>query len=119
VEKIRDEKAGGVEVEVDNSVIVLERKDALGSPQKLIFSTPQRPQVSQWDVGEIRFFTPASGGTEVGPFRVGEIFTYEGKDFAVVGREGKKIQLLNRSESGKGPFWVPAEAELPGDPAKP
>jgi len=119
VEKIKDEKAGGVEVEVDNSVIVLERKDALEGPQKLIFSNPQRPQVSQWDVGEIRFFTPASGGTEVGPFRVGEVFTFEGKDFAVVGRDGKKIQLLNRSESGKGPFWVPAEATLPGNPAKP
>lgn len=119
VEKVRDEKAGGVEVEVDNSVIVLERKDALEGPQKLIFSTPQRPQVSQWDVGEIRFFTPASGGTEVGPFRVGEIFTYEGKEFAVVGREGKKIHLLNRSELGKGPFWVPAEAALTGDSAKP
>ena len=119
VEKIKDEKAGGVEVEVDNSVIVLERKDALEGPQKLIFSTPQRPQVSQWDVGEIRFFTPASGGTEVGPFRVGEIFAYEGKEFAVVGREGKKIHLLNRSEPGKGPFWVPAEAALTGDSAKP
>jgi len=118
VEKIKDEKAGGVEVEVDNSVIVLERKDALEGSQKLIFSTPQRPQVLHWDVGEIRFFTPASGGTEVGPFRVGEIFTYEGKDFAVVGREGKKIQLLNRSDAGKGPFWVPAETALPGDPAK-
>ena len=119
VERIKDEKAGGVEVEVDNSVIVLERKDALAGPQKLIFSTPQRPQVSQWDVGEIRLFTPASGGTEVGPFRVGEIFTFEGKEFAVVGREGKKIQLLNRSEPGKGPFWVPTEANPLAETVKP
>lgn len=109
VEKIKDVKTGGVEVEVDNSVVVLERKDALAGRQNLIFSTPQRPQALLWEVGEIRFYTPASGGKELGPFRVGEVFTYEGKDFAVVGREGKKVQLQNLSEGGKESFWVPEE----------
>jgi len=119
VEKIKDEKAGGVEVEVDNSVLVLERKDALKGRHTLVFSTPQRPQGLSWDVGEIRFFTPASGGTELGPFRVGEVFSYEGKEFAVLGRDGGKIQLLNRSESGKGPFWVPPENASPVTPPRP
>jgi len=106
----KDAKAGGVEVEVDNSVVVVERKDAVAGRQNLIFSTPQRPQVLSWDVGEIRFYTPAAGGTEVGPFRVGETFTFEGKEFAVVGREGKKIQLKHRSDPDQGKdFWVPAE----------
>ena len=81
VEMVKDAKAGGVETQVDNSVIVLERKDALEGIQKLVFSTPQRPQVLFWDVGEIRFFTPAAGGKEIGPFRVGETFTYEGQGF--------------------------------------
>jgi len=119
METIKDEKAGGVEVAVDNSVVVLERKDALAGLEKLIFSTPQRPRILSWDVGEIRFFTPAAGGTEVGPFRIGEIFTYEGKEFALVGREGRKIQLLNRSEPDKGAFWVPAEASPPTESPKP
>lgn len=111
VEKVKDAKAGGVEVEVDNSMIVLERKDALAGRQKLIFSTPQRPQALSWDVGEIRFYTPAAGGTEVGPFRVGETFVFEGKEFAVVGRDGKKIQLQHRSDPDKDKdFWVPPEA---------
>ena len=106
----KDAKAGGVEVQVDNSVVVVERKDAVAGRQNLIFSTPQRPQVLSWDVGEIRFHTPAAGGTEVGPFRVGEIFAFEGKEFAVVGREGKKIQLQHRSDPDKGKdFWVPPE----------
>lgn len=111
VEKVKDVKAGGVEVEVDNSVVVVERKDALAGRHNLIFSTPQRPQALTWDVGEIRFYTPAAGGTEVGPFRVGETFVFEGKEFAVVGREGKKIQLQHRSDPDKGKdFWVPPEA---------
>ena len=108
----KDTKAGGVEVQVDNSVVVVERKDAVAGRQNLIFSTPQRPQVLSWDVGEIRFYTPAAGGTEVGPFRVGEIFAFEGKDFAVVGREGKKIQLQHRSDPDQGKdFWVPPETQ--------
>lgn len=119
VEKIKDQKAGGVEVEVDNSVVMLERGDALQGPQKLIFSTPQRPHPLSWDVGEIRFFTPVSGGTEVGPFRVGESFSFEGKEFAVIGREGKKIHIRNLTEAGKEPFWVPPENSSPENPATP
>ena len=111
VEKVKDAKAGGVEVEVDNSVVLVERMDAVTGRQKLVFSTPQRPQVLVWDVGEIRFYTPVAGGTELGPFRVGEVFSFEGKEFAVVGREGKKIQLQHRSDPDKGKeFWVPPEA---------
>ena len=106
----KDAKAGGVEVEVDNSVVVVERRDAVAGRQSLIFSTPQRPQVLSWDVGDIRFYTPAAGGTEVGPFRVGETFAFEGKEFAVVGREGAKIQLQHRSDPDKGKdFWVPPD----------
>lgn len=119
LEKVKNAKAGGVEVEVDNSFLVLERKDALEEPSKLLFSSPGLFRGLTWDVGEIRLYTPAAGGTELGPFRVGELFTYEGKNFAVVGREGRKIQLLNRSEPDKGPFWVPVEPPLPGDPTKP
>jgi len=117
VEMVKDAKAGGVEVEVDNSVVVVERMDAVTGRQKLVFSTPQRPQVLVWDVGEIRFYTPVAGGTELGPFRVGEIFSFEGKEFAVVGREGKKIQLQHRSDPDKGKdFWVPPEATVPSAP---
>ena len=110
VERVKDAKAGGVEVEVDNSVVVVERSDAVAGRQNLVFSTPQRPQVLTWDVGEIRLFTPAAGGTEVGPFRLGETFTFEGKELAVVSREGGKIRLQHRSDPDKGKdFWVPPE----------
>lgn len=117
VEKVRDAKAGGVEVEVDNSVVVLERKDAVASRETLIFSTPQRPQGLSWDVGEIRFYTPAAGGTELGPFRVGEKFSFEGKEFAVVAREGKKIRLQHQSDPDQGKvFEVPPDSVAPSSP---
>lgn len=113
IEKIKDAKAGGIEVEVDNSVLNLERHDGLGGTQKFIFSTTQRPQVATWDVGDIRFYSPASGGREVGPYRMGENFDYEGKKFSIIGREGKKIQIRNLSEEDKTPFWVPPDLETP------
>ena len=113
VEKVKDAKAGGVEVEVDNSFLVLERKDAAAGLHSLIFSTPQRPQTLSWDVGDIRFYTPAGGGVELGPFRVGENFKFEGKEFSVINRDGKKIQLRGVSEPGKEGFWVPPEALIP------
>lgn len=109
VEKVKDAKTGGIEVEVDNSLIVLERADAAPGEHNLVFSTPQRPQALSWDVGDIRLFTPAGGGTELGPFRVGQIFDFEGKKFSVVGRDGKKIQLRNLTDADKQPFWVPLE----------
>lgn len=113
VEKVKDAKAGGVEVEVDNSFLVLERKDGAAGLHNLIFSTPQRPQTLTWDVGEIRFYTPAGGGVELGPFRVGENFQFEGKEFSVINREGKKVQLRGISDPGKEGFWVPPEAQTP------
>lgn len=111
IEIIRDVKAGGVEVEVDNSKVVLEREDALAGPVELIFSSSQRPRVLSFDGGDILLHTPAGGGTTLGPFRLGETFVFEEKEFSVVGREGKKIQLLNRTDPERKTFWVPPELE--------
>ena len=113
LEKIKNSKAGGVEVEIDNSFLVLERKDALEGPSKLLFSSPSLARGLTWDIGEVRLYTPAGGGTELGPFRVGEVFAYEGKNFAVMGREGRKIQLRNLSETDQEDFWVPVETSSP------
>lgn len=113
VERVKDAKAGGVEVEVDNSVVVLQRDDAIRGSEKLIFSTPQRLQTLSWDVGEIRLFSPASGGVQLGPYRVGEAFEYEGKKFAVIGREQQKIKLQDLTDPTREPFWVPPDLASP------
>ena len=104
-------------MEVDNSEVLLQRKDAVKDMQKLRFSTAQRPQSLSWDVGDIRFFTPVGGGTEIGPFRIGETFSFEGKDFSIIHRDGKKIQLLNRAEPGEKTLWVPPEVTPGSEPA--
>lgn len=106
VEKIKDAKAGGVEVEVDNSWVVLKRSDGIPEQKSLALSTPLRLQNWICDVGEVRFRTPASGGLVLGPFQLGQAFSYEGKEFLLMGREGEKIQLINQSDGGKDPFWV-------------
>jgi len=106
-------------MEVDNSRVILERQDAAGGTIPLLFSYPSRPRGASWDIGDIRLAAPGSSRGELGPFRIGETFSYGGKEFAVVGREGRKIQLANRSEPDKPPFWVPLEAGPPVPPAKP
>ncbi|NDC00614.1 MAG: hypothetical protein EBZ83_04255, partial [Verrucomicrobia bacterium] len=85
IEKVKDAKVGGIEVEMDNSVVTLERKDALPGLHKLIFSRPpEKPQPLFWEVGTVKFFTPAGGGKEIGRlYQEGETFAYEGKEFAV------------------------------------
>jgi len=110
IEKIRDALAGGIEVEVDNSSVVLERNDALKQKETIFLSTPQKLRPLSWDVGDIRFFAPIEGGREIGPYRVGQAFEYEGKRFIIRGREGVKIELVG--SDGKS-FWVPADATKP------
>lgn len=117
IEKVKDAKVGGIEVEMDNSVVTLERKDALPGLHKLIFSPPQRPHSLVWEVGTVKFFTPAGGGKEIGTYQEGETFLYEGKEFAVTSLlEGGKAKLSNLNEPGKT-LIVPPEAAEPAAPA--
>lgn len=119
LETIKDATAGGLEMEVDNSFVLLKRMDAIAGSIRLVLSAPSRPRSISWDVGDIRFFAPGSPTGELGPFRIGEVFPYGGKEFAIIGREGRKIQLLNQSEPGKDPFWVPVDGGGSSTQAKP
>ena len=109
VEKVKDPKTGGVEIEVDNSSLVLQRNDAAHSENELFFSVPTNPKSVSWDVGEILFFTPSSGGMELGPYRIGESFSFAGKQFGILGREGSKIHVVDEGDPAKKSFWVPSD----------
>lgn len=109
VEKVKDATAGGIEVEVDNSELSLKRNDELASQFRLSFSIPQRPKALSWDVTNFRFYSPVAGVGEIGPFRLGESFIYEQKKFALVGREGPKVQLRDLAGGPERVFWVPPE----------
>lgn len=106
IQKVKDASTGGVEIEVDNSEIDLERGDALSGTYPLRFSGALRATPVLWDVGNITFVAAGVEG-EIGPFRIGEIFAYEGKEFAVLGREDGKIQLRDTKDPQQAPFWVP------------
>jgi len=114
IEKVRDAKAGGIEVELDNSELVLERKDAIAEVCKLTYSTAQRVNQLTWDVGEVRFFSPVGGGKELGPYRVGQVFSFEGKEFTIRKREGRKVELINRADPQGKAFWIPPDSQASG-----
>ena len=110
-EKIDKEIAEGTGVvtDADNSFIVLQRKDALEESLQLVFGTSKKRKQIQIDFGEIRFYSPASGGITLGPFRIGESFAYEGKEFAILGKQDGKVVLENRSEPDRKQFLVPPD----------
>lgn len=113
IEKIKDASTGGVEIEVDNSEIVLERGDALAGRHTLLFSGALRSRPLTWDVGNILLSSPGLAEGALGPLRLGESFSYEGKEFAVVAREGSRIQLKELNQPDAKPFWVPPESPGP------
>lgn len=115
IEKIRDVSAGGVEIEVDNSEMILVRNDALQTRETLPFSSPQKSHALVWDVGNVVLGYPGSETGDLGPFRIGEIFSFEGKEFALIGREDRKIQLRDVQDPEKKAFWVLPE----NSPAQP
>lgn len=115
IQRVKDASTGGVEIEVDNSEIDLERGDALAGTYALRFSGALRATPVLWDVGNITLVAAGVEG-EIGPFRIGEIFAYEGKEFAVLGRENGKIQLRDIKDPQQAPFWVPP-LTVPPSPA--
>jgi len=119
VEKIKDVTAGGIEVEVDNSELSLRRNDELAGQLRLSFSIPQRPKALSWDVTDIRFYSPVAGVGEIGPFRLGQSFVYEEKKFALMAREGAKVQLRDLAGTGEKVFWVPPDANPAVTPSTP
>jgi len=106
IQRVKDASTGGVEIEVDNSEIDLERGDALSRTYQLRFSGALRASPLVWDVGNITFVAAGVEG-DIGPFRIGEIFPYECKEFAVLGREDGKIQLREMKDPPQPPFGVP------------
>lgn len=108
VEMVKDASTG-VDVEMDNSSLVLRRGDALTQDESLLFGASQKGRLLTWDVGEIRLYSPVAGVGEIGPFQVGQVFTYENQEFAILKREGRKVLLRALGEADKQ-FWVPGEA---------
>lgn len=115
IEKVKDATAGGVLVERNNSKITIERADKLAGRQEILFSSPGSPRPVVWDVGDILLFSPVEGVGVLGPLRVGQGFLHEGKQFWILGKEGKRVEVVD--VEGKK-FSIPPEpASLPASSA--
>lgn len=105
IQKIKDATTGGVEIEVDNSEVSIQRDDALSGIFRLRFSGALRSAPLVWDVGQIVFSAPGNDG-DIGPVRIGEVFSYAGREFAVLDRKDGKVQLRDIQSGEAKTFWV-------------
>lgn len=111
IEMVKDASTG-VDVEMDNSTLTLQREDSLAQEEVLSFGSSKKTRSLTWDVGEIRFFSPVEGVGEIGPFQVGQSFAYEGQKFSIQKREQGKVLLASQGSEVKE-FWVPPETPGP------
>lgn len=88
-----DEKTK-TENDFDDSYLEIARKDALTGTFKILIDERGKSRGVQWGVGDIRLLSLVPGEGELGPFRVGQIFPYAGKDFIVRDAAMNKVTLV-------------------------
>lgn len=77
----------------DDSYLVIERSDGLGASHKLLFEERGKNRALAWSVGDIRLYSMVPGEGELGPYRVGQTFTYAGKEFVIRDAVANKVTL--------------------------
>jgi len=81
------------ENEYDDSLIVLERLDDLNESISLKIDERGKPRGVEWGVGDVRLISLVPGEGEMGPYRIGQSFSYAGKTFVVFGASAQKVSL--------------------------
>lgn len=92
----------------DDSYLVIDRQDGLEGTHKLLFEERGKNRALSWSVGDVRLFSLVPGEAELGPFRVGQKFTYAGKEFVIrdaipskvtlwMMPEGQEVQILPKT----------------------
>ena len=92
-----DEKTK-TENEYDDSMIVLERLDDLNGPISLKIDERGKSRGVEWGVGDVRLISLVPGEGEMGPYRVGQSFSYAGKTFGLVAASAQKVSLRMKPE---------------------
>ncbi|MFA9196877.1 MAG: Amuc_1099 family pilus-like system protein [Aliarcobacter sp.] len=90
--KRMDEKTK-TENEYDDSMLVLQRMDELAGPINILVDERGKARGVEWSVGDIRLISLVPGEGEMGPYRVGQSFTYAGKVFVVREATTLKVSL--------------------------
>jgi hypothetical protein len=92
-----DEKTK-TENEYDDSMIVLERLDNLNGTISLKIDERGKSRGVELGVGDVRLFSMVPGEGEMGPYRIGQSFSYAGKTFVVVGASAQKVSIRMKPE---------------------
>lgn len=81
------------ENDYDDSMLILDRQDALGGIVKVMLNDQGISRGAAWNVGDIRLRSSVPGEGEMGPYREGQSFTYSGQQFAVIEGSPSKVSL--------------------------
>ena len=92
----------------DDSYLEIERGDGLDGLFKILIDERGKSRGVTWSVGDLRLVSLVPGEGEMGPYRVGQSFSYAGKNFvireATAGKvtlkmvpEGEEVQILPKT----------------------
>jgi hypothetical protein len=95
--KRMDEKTR-TENEYDDSMLVLQRMDEVNDTIEVKIDERGKSRGVEWSVGDVRFISLVPGEGEMGPYRVGQGFSYAGKNFVIFEASPKKVSLRMKPE---------------------
>ena len=98
------------ENDYDDSVLILDRQDALGGIVKIMLNDQAISRGAAWNVGDIRLRSSVPGEGEMGPYREGQAFTYSGQQFAVMEGSATKVTLQMKPQ-GDMRYVLPPPSE--------
>ena len=98
------------ENDYDDSMLILDRQDALGGIVKIMVNYQSLSRGAAWNVGDIRLRSSVPGEGEMGPYREGQTFTYSGQQFAVMEGSPGKVSLQMKPQ-GEMRYVLPPSLE--------
>lgn len=91
--KRMDEKTK-TENDYDDSYLELERMDGVGGICKIVIDERGKSRGVVWGVGDIRLISLVPGEGELGPYRIGQSFSYAGKEFVIRDATPRVVSLV-------------------------
>lgn len=80
-------------IDYDDSALRLERLDQAPEKAELLLDQPGRPRGVIWQVGAVTLRSLVPGEADLGPFRVGQTFSYAGQNFALLAAVPEKVRV--------------------------
>lgn len=80
-------------IEYDDSALKVQRLDQAPQEADLLLDQPGKPRGVTWHVGAVTLRSLVPGEADLGPFRVGQSFSYAGQDFALQAASPEKVRV--------------------------